>query len=57
MSETWKKWEGQVVDHKYQLLKHVGSTDHSVVFLAEFHDPELRQESRWALRRPPAIAS
>ena len=43
MSETWKKWEGQVVDHKYQLLKHVGSTDHSVVFLAEFHDPEPRQ--------------
>lgn len=43
MSETWKKWEGQVVDHKYQLLKHVGSTDHSVVFLGEFHDPEPRQ--------------
>ena len=43
MSETWKKWEGQVVDHKYQLLKHVGSTDHSVVFLAEFRDPEPRQ--------------
>ena len=43
MSETWKKWEGQVVDHKYQLLKHVSSTDHSVVFLAEFRDPEPRQ--------------
>jgi TonB family protein len=43
MSETWKKWEGQVVDHKYQLLKHVGSTDHSVVFLGEFRDPEPRQ--------------
>jgi eukaryotic-like serine/threonine-protein kinase len=43
MSETWKKWEGQVVDHKYQLLKHVGSTDHSVVFLAEIRDPEPRQ--------------
>ncbi len=43
MSETWKKWEGQVVDHKYQLLRHVGSTDHSVVFRAEFHDPQPRQ--------------
>ena len=43
MSEMWKKWEGQVVDRKYQLRRYLGSTDHSVVFLAEFHDPELRQ--------------
>lgn len=38
MSEMWKKWEGQVVDHKYQLQRYVGSTDHSVVFLAECQD-------------------
>jgi len=43
MSEMWKKWEGQVADHKYQLRRYLGSTDHSVVFLAEFHDPEPRQ--------------
>jgi len=43
MSELWKKWEGQVADHKYHLRQYLGSTDHSVVFLAEFHDPELRQ--------------
>jgi len=43
MSEMWKKWEGQVADHKYQLLEYLGSTDHSVVFLAEFHTPELRR--------------
>ncbi len=43
MSELWKKWEGQVVDHKYQLLHYAGSTDHSVVFLCEFHEGELRQ--------------
>jgi hypothetical protein len=42
-SEVWKKWEGQVVDHKYQLLRYLGATDHSVVFLAEFRDPEPRQ--------------
>jgi TonB family protein len=42
MSEVWKNWEGQVADHKYQLRQFLGSTDHSVVFLAEFHDPELR---------------
>jgi TonB family protein len=43
MSEMWKRWEGQVVEHKYQLQRYIGSTDHSVVFLAEFHDPEPRQ--------------
>jgi TonB family protein len=43
MSELWKKWEGQVVDHKYQLLSFLGSTDHSVVFLCEFHDPGPQQ--------------
>jgi len=40
MNDVWSKWEGQVVDHKYQLLNFLGSTDHSVVFLCEFHDPE-----------------
>jgi serine/threonine protein kinase len=43
MSEMWNKWIGQVVDHKYQLQQYLGTTDHSVVFLAEFHDPEVRQ--------------
>lgn len=43
MSDMWKKWEGQVADHKYQLQQYLGSTDHSVVFLAEFHDPQPRQ--------------
>ena len=42
MSELWKRWEGQVADHKYQLQQFVGSTDHSVVFLAEYHGPEPR---------------
>jgi TonB family protein len=43
MSDMWKNWEGQVADHKYQLLRFLGSTDHSVVFLGEFHDPDPRQ--------------
>jgi len=43
MSEVWKRWEGQVADHKYQLRQFLGSTDHSAVFLAEFRDPEPRQ--------------
>jgi TonB family protein len=43
MSEIWKRWEGQVIDRKYQLRQFLGSTDHSAVFLAEFRDPEPRQ--------------
>ena len=40
MSEIWKRWEGQVIDHKYRLESLIGSTDHSVVFQAEYRSPE-----------------
>jgi TonB family protein len=43
MSEIWKRWEGQVIDQKYQLRHFLGSTDHSAVFFAEFRDPEPRK--------------
>jgi TonB family protein len=43
MSEMWKRWEGQVIDHKYRLESLVGSTDHSVVFQAEYLSPEPRK--------------
>jgi TonB family protein len=43
MSDVWRDWIGQVADHKYQLQQFLGSTDHSVVFLAEFRDPEPRK--------------
>lgn len=40
MSDKWKRLEGLIADHKYQLQRCLGSTDHSVVFLAEYRDPE-----------------
>lgn len=43
MSEIWKRWEGQVIDHKYRLESLIGSTDHSVVFQAEYRSPEPRK--------------
>lgn len=43
MSEMWKKWEGQVIDHKHRLQRFLGSTDHSVVFLADSNDDDRRQ--------------
>jgi TonB family protein len=32
MSDSWKDCEGQVVDGQFQLLQHLGGSDHSVVF-------------------------
>src|SRR6266550_282102 len=35
MSETWKRWEGQVVNGALPLLHYLGGSDHSAVFLTE----------------------
>jgi TonB family protein len=35
MSDTWREWEGQVIDGAFQLRRHLGGSDHSVVFLTE----------------------
>ncbi|HVM75759.1 MAG TPA: protein kinase [Candidatus Saccharimonadales bacterium] len=43
MSEMWKRWEGQLIDHKYRLVSLIGSTGHSVVFQAEYGSPEPRK--------------
>jgi TonB family protein len=43
MPEVWKKWEGRVVNEEFQLLKYLGSSDHSAVFLTERADREPRE--------------
>jgi TonB family protein len=43
MPEVWKKWEGQVVNGEFQLLKYLGSSDHCAVFLTERADREPRE--------------
>jgi TonB family protein len=35
MSESWKQWEGQVVDGKFPLSRYLGGSEHSAVFLTE----------------------
>lgn len=35
MSESWKRWEGQIVEGKFSLLRYLGGSDHSAVFLTE----------------------
>lgn len=34
-AETWRAWEGRVVDGKYSLRQWLGGSDHSAVFLTE----------------------
>jgi TonB family protein len=35
MSESWKQWEGQVVDARFPLHRYLGGSEHSAVFLTE----------------------
>jgi TonB family protein len=39
MSESWKQWEGQVVEGKFPLHRYLGGSEHSAVFLTERSTP------------------
>ncbi len=43
MAEAWKKWEGQVVNEEFELLRYVGGSEHSAVFLTKRADREPRE--------------
>src|SRR5215470_17972972 len=34
--ETWKSWEGRVIEGRFPLRQWLGGSDHSAVFLTEF---------------------
>lgn len=38
--ETWKSWEGRVIDGKFPLRQYLGGSDHSAVFLTELPGPQ-----------------
>jgi len=40
MAEVWKKWEGQVVNEEFPLLRYLGGSEHSAVFLTKRADRE-----------------
>jgi TonB family protein len=40
MSNTWKQWEGQIVNRKLPLLRYLGGSEHCAVFLTERHEGE-----------------
>jgi TonB family protein len=43
MPEAWKKWEGQVVNEEFQLLRYLGGSEHSAVFLTKRADREPQE--------------
>ena len=40
MPEAWKQWEGEVVNGEFQLLRYLGGSEHSAVFLTRRADRE-----------------
>src|ERR1700682_5595656 len=40
MSNTWKQWEGQVVNADFKLLRYLGGSEHSALFLTEVREGE-----------------
>jgi TonB family protein len=52
MSHDWKQWEGQVIEGKYSLLRYLGGSEYSAVFLTEFRQNEGPQ--RAAIKLIPA---
>jgi TonB family protein len=43
MPEAWKRWEGQVVNEEFQLLRYLGGSEHSAVFLTKRADREPQE--------------
>jgi TonB family protein len=53
MSHAWKQWEGQVVNGKFPLLRYLGGSEHSAVFLTEFREGESLLKT--AIKLIPAL--
>jgi len=54
MSDVWTRWEGHVIDGTFPLLRSLGASDHSGVFLTEARSGEA---SKAALKLVPVIPS
>ena len=43
MPEAWKQWEGQVVNEEFSLVRYLGGSEHSAVFLTKRDDREPQE--------------
>lgn len=56
MTESWKRWEGQVVDGKFHLRQYLGGSEHTAVYLTEFGEPEPRRAAIKLIAADPRSA-
>jgi len=56
MTESWKRWEGQVAEGKVHLRQYLGGSDHSAVYLTEFGAPEPRKAAIRLIAEDPQNA-
>src|SRR5436190_9945341 len=54
MTETWKEWEGQVVDSQFCLLRSLASSEHSAVFLTKYGDSKSQNAAIKLVREDSA---
>ncbi|HEY7680860.1 MAG TPA: TonB family protein [Terriglobia bacterium] len=59
MSETeiQEQWQGQIVNGELHLLRYLGGSDHSAVYLTEYGEPEPRQAAIKLIPADPATAA
>ena len=55
MAETWKQWEGTIVDGKFRLERFLGGSDHSAVFLTETGTPPVKAAIKFVPAIPQAL--
>jgi TonB family protein len=56
MSEAWKQYEGQVVDHSFPLQQFLASTEHSAVFLTQHGQPQPQKAAIKLIPADPATS-
>ncbi len=54
MSEIGKRWEGQVVNGEFPLLRYLGNSEHSAVFLTERKQEPTREPKKLAIKLIPS---
>jgi TonB family protein len=52
MTETWRQWEGEVVDRRFPLQRFLGSSDHSAVFLTVGGQPPQKAVLKFVEANP-----
>jgi TonB family protein len=53
MTDTWKQWEGQIVNEEFHLRQYLGGGENSAVFLTEHGEPEPQKAAIKLLVTPP----